>query len=267
MANVIEKTGKTIEEAIQAAVAELGVDKSDVEVEVLETPTKRLFGLLGETPAKIRATVKISEPPVKIEPVVETQEVAEIEEPAVEPVEPEEEFEPILEPSPVAEEPSEVQPVDREKIVASAEKFLRDVFATIELEIEIAFTEENEDSYLIDLSGKNLGVLIGRRGQALDALQYLLNLAVNRAAEEKIHFTLDVGDYRRRREDSLTKLAKSVAERAIKSRRDVRLEPMNRHERKIIHSVLQENDRVETHSSGEEPYRYVVVSPVKRGRR
>ena len=127
--------------------------------------------------------------------------------------------------------------------------------------------EDNEDGCLIELSGKGLGVLIGRRGQALDALQYLLNLAVNRKnAEEKVHFTLDVEDYRRRREQTLIKLAKSVAERAIKTRRDVKLEPMNRHERKIIHTVLQDNDRVETHSAGEEPYRYIIVSP-GRGRR
>ena len=112
-----------------------------------------------------------------------------------------------------------------------------------------------------------MGVLIGRRGQALDALQYLLNLAVNRKVEDKIFFTLDVEDYRRRREEALIKLAKGVAERAIKTRREVRLEPMSRHERKIIHTVLQENDRVETHSTGEDPYRYVIVTPVKRGRR
>ena len=93
-----------------------------------------------------------------------------------------------------------------------------------------------------------------------------MNLAVNRKHDEKIYFTLDVEDYRNRRAEAVTKLAKSVAERAIKTRKEVKLEPMSRHERKIIHTVLQENNRVETHSAGEEPYRYVIVSP-KRGRR
>ena len=276
MAKVIEKTGKTIDEAIQAAVAELGVSESDLEVEILQTPARKFFGLLGETPAKIRATVKEIAPPVKVpeparqvevpavkESVAETVESV-VEEPVNEPVK---EFEPVLEPSPVVEEKSELEPVDRDKAVESAKKFLQDVFSAMGIEIEIEVIDAAEDGFIFNLIGKNLGVLIGRRGQSLDALQYLLNLAVNRKSEDKIHFTLDVENYRHRREVALTKLAKGVADRAIKTRKDVRLEAMNRHERKIIHTVLQENDRVETHSAGEEPYRYVIVSPVKRGRR
>ena len=266
MAKVIEKTGKTIDEAIQAAVVELGVDESALEIEVLQTPTKKFFGLLGETPAKIRATVKEVAPPVKVEePARVVEEVPDAE--PVEVVEPVKEFEPILEPSPAVEEQSESKPVDRAQVVESAKKFLQEVFAAMEIEVELEITDEAEDGFTVNLIGKNLGVLIGRRGQTLDSLQYLLNLAVNRKAEEKIHFTLDVENYRRRREVALTKLAKGVADRAVKTRHEVRLEPMNRHERKIIHTVLQENDRVETHSTGEEPYRYVIVTPVKRGRR
>ncbi|MCR5833665.1 MAG: protein jag [Selenomonadaceae bacterium] len=295
MAKTIEKTGKTINEAIQAAVDELGVAERDLIVEVLETPTKKFFGLLGETPAKIRATVKESEPisenvneevsePVNeiiSEVVTETIEqtasktVNEITEEPLDksitetpvsetPVEElAEKFEPILSPSPVVEETTAVETFDRNAVVESAQKYLQDVFAAMNLEVEITVKDEGEEGYLFDLSGKSLGVLIGRRGQALDALQYLLNLSVNRSSENKVHFTLDIEDYRRRREETLTKLANSVAERAIKTRRDVRLEPMNRHERKIIHTVLQGNDRVETYSSGEEPYRYVIVTPKK----
>ena len=259
MAKMIEKTGKTIEEAIQAAVAELGVDRDDLEIEVLEEPSKKFLGLFGGTPAKIRATIK--EPPPKIEVPVQIEETPQ-------PVQPVEEeppaIEPILEPSPVEEEPSEV--FDRDKVIDAAEDFLQEVFAAMNLQAAMKITDNAEEGCLIELSGKGLGVLIGRRGQALDALQYLLNLAVNRKAENKIHFTLDVEDYRRRREQALTKLAKGVAERVIKTRRDVKLEPMNRHERKIIHTVLQDNERVETHSAGEEPYRYIIVS-LKRGRR
>lgn len=276
MANVIETTGKTINEAIQAAATQLGVTESELTVEVLETPTKRLFGLFGETPAKIRATVKVTESPVQAEepaPIVEPvkEPVAEVAEPTVElaepaePIEePKEKFEPILEPSPV----DTPEPFDREQIVTDAENFLQEVFKAMGLEVKIEVAQEAEDAYIFDLKGKNLGMLIGRRGQALDALQYILNLAINRKlGDEKIHFTLDVENYRRRREETLTKLARGVAERAIKTRKEVRLEPMNRHERKIIHTVLQENDRVETHSSGEEPYRYVIVTPVKKGRK
>ncbi|MBQ6296272.1 MAG: Jag N-terminal domain-containing protein [Selenomonadaceae bacterium] len=263
MANVIERTGKTIDEAIAAAAEELGVDKDELDIEILETPTKRLFGLFGETPAKIRATVK--EPPeiIKNEKPVVVEEPARLEE-EISAEEPAEKFEPVLEPSPVEEK---IEPFDRDKAIDAAEDFLREVFATMNLEVIMKIEDNDEEGCLIELSGKGLGILIGRRGQALDALQYLLNLAVNRKhADEKVHFVLDVEDYRRRREQTLIKLAKSVAERVIKTRRDVKLEPMNRHERKIIHTVLQDNDRVDTHSAGEEPYRYIVVSP-KRGRR
>ena len=261
MATVIEKTGKTIKEAIQAAVAELGVSESDLEIEVLAEPSKKFLGLFGGNPAKIRATVK--EP----EPVVEEPEqiVEEIPAEKIPVEEPAEKFEPVLEPSPVEEKHSEV--FDRDKVIDAAEDFLHDVFDAMELQVTMKIDDDPEGSCLIELSGKGLGGLIGRRGQALDALQYLLNLAVNRKnVDEKVHFILDVEDYRRRREEALIKLAKSVAERAVKTRRDVKLEPMNRHERKIIHTVLQDNDRVETHSAGEEPYRYIIVSP-RRGRR
>ncbi len=263
MANVIERTGKTIDEAIVAAAEELGVDKDELDIEILETPTKRLFGLFGETPAKIRATVK--EPPemIRNEKPVVVEEPARLEE-EISAEEPAEKFEPILEPSPVEDT---VEPFDRDKVIDAAEDFLQEVFAAMKLEVIMKVEDNDEEGCLIELSGKGLGILIGRRGQALDALQYLLNLAVNRKhADEKVHFVLDVEDYRRRREQTLIKLAKSVAERVIKTRREVKLEPMNRHERKIIHTVLQDNNRVETHSAGEEPYRYIVVSP-KRGKR
>ena len=265
MAKVIEKTGKTIEEAIQAAAAELGVKESDIEIEILETPAKKLFGLFGATPAKIRATLKEIEPP-KIKEIFPIKSIP-IEEPAreEEPVEPEPTpaIEPVLEPSPV--EPSEPEIITREQVVNSAENFLRDVFEAMNLEVTIE-TEALDDGYIFNLSGKGLGVLIGKHGQALDSLQYLLNLSVNRKLTDKIYFTLDVEDYRRRRAETVIKLAKSVAERAVKTHKEVKLEPMSRHERKIIHTTLQDNNRVETHSAGEEPYRYVIVSP-KRGRR
>ena len=276
MANVIEMTGKTVDEAIQAAAQMLGVNADQLDVEVLELPAKRLFGLFGETPAKVRATLKevaSVEKPAHVEqkPAVAeaAEEVAPVEKPAVaeaveEPVpveEPAEEvIEPILAPSP-ADDNQAAEALDK------AKTFLADVFNAMKLDIEIDVTE-TDYGYLFELNGKGLGVLIGRHGQALDSLQYLLNLAANRRdAEEKIHFTLDVEGYRDRRSEALEKLALNMAERAIKTRRDVRLEPMNRHERKVIHTALQDNNRVETHSAGTEPYRYVIITPTKRGRR
>lgn len=262
MANVIEKTGKTVEEAIQAAIDALGVPEDQVDIEVLELPAKRLFGWLGETPAKVRATLKVVAEPVEktvaeaVENVAPAEEKSDVTENA--PVK--EIIEPILEPSPDEE-------IHDDEALNKAKTFLHDVFDAMKLDIEIDVTE-TDDGYLFDLRGKGLGVLIGRHGQALDSLQYLLNLAANRRdAEEKIHFTLDVEGYRDRRADALEKLAINMAERAIKTRKDVRLEPMNRHERKMIHTTLQDNNRVETHSAGTEPYRYVIITPTKRNRR
>ncbi len=260
MANVTEKTGKTIDEAIQAAVDELGVKESDLEIEILETPRKRLFGLFGETPAKIRATVKEVALPAIVEEPAQVEEPVQVEET----IQAESAIEPVLAPSPVEETE---EPFDRDKVIDAAEDFLHDVFAAMNLEVVMKIEDDAEEGCLIELSGKGLGILIGRRGQALDALQYILNLAVNRKnADNKVHFTLDVEGYRRRREQALIKLAKGVAEHAIKTRHEVKLEPMNRYERKIIHTILQDNNRVETHSVGEEPYRYIIVSPKKNRR-
>ncbi len=118
-----------------------------------------------------------------------------------------------------------------------------------------------------DLSGESLGILIGKHGQTLDALQYLTNLAANRGCEEgRIHVILDVEGYRSRREETLRRLAGHLAEKACRIHAEVRLEPMNRHERKIIHMALQDNYRVSTYSDGDEPYRCVVIAPKRRRR-
>ena len=270
MATVIEKTGKTVEDAIQAAVDELGVEKSEVEVEVLESPSKKLFGLFGSTPAKVRVTLKEKIEPEKIslESEIKTfsAEVSEVEEP---PVAKEISSELAKQSAILEEKISEAEKIpegadfDKTEVIERGKKFLRDVFAAMKIDVEIEVVED-EEGCIFDLSGKNLGILIGKHGQTLDALQYLLNLAANkRYSSERIHFLIDIENYRERRKETLKKLAKSVAERAVRMRQDVRLEPMNRHERKIIHTALQDNKRVETRSAGEEPYRYIIVSPKK----
>ena len=246
MATIIEKSGRDVEEALQAALNELGVTAADVDVEILESPSKGLFFGFGAKPAKIRVTLK--DKPVEIveEKISEPAEV--IEEKIVEPVE-----ENIF---------------NRDKIISDAKNFLADVFRAMNVQAEINVYADDSDEIIFDLVGKSMGVLIGKHGQTLDALQYLVNLSANKFdSEQKLHFILDVENYRQRRTESLQNLAKGVAQQVSRTHKDIKLEPMNRHERRVIHTALQDNNRVETHSFGEDPYRYIVVSPKKRSRK
>jgi spoIIIJ-associated protein len=206
MAAVVEKTGKTIEEALNSALTELNVTKDRVDYEVMVEPTNGFFGLIGAKLAKVKVTVK------KLTPI----EVA-------------------LE-------------------------FLHKIFASMKLAVEIQQTAK-DDHYIFNLKGNDLGILIGKHGQTLDALQYLTNLAANRdLREEKIRIIIDVEDYRKRREETLCRLAMRLADKVRRSGEKIVLEPMNRHERKIIHTALQDNNRIMTYSDGEEPYRKVVIA-------
>lgn len=209
----VEKTGKTVDEAKQAALSELGVDPALVEfVEVVE-PTKGFLGLLGGKPARVRAVVR------------------------------------------------ELSPIEK------AEKFLSDIFKAMKLDIEIE-KSESEDGTIFNLIGDNLGILIGKHGQTLDSLQYLSNLAANRGlTDNKVRVIIDIENYRSRREDTLRRLAMRLADKVRRTGERIVLEPMNRHERKIIHMALQDNYRVSTYSSGDEPYRKVVIELKRGGRR
>ena len=200
---VLDKAGKTIDIAIEAALQELGVARENTEIEILEQPTKGLFGL-GAKEALVRVTVK--------------------------------------------DDP-----------VATAKEFLQHIFAKFELDIEIKVKEE-QDFTTLDLVGENLGILIGRRGETLDALQYLTNLTVSRKYQEKHKFILDAENYRGKREETLERLAKKLAGKVVDTNRSVSLEPMSPYERLIIHRVLQEYPGVRTLSEGEEPYRKVVIT-------
>ena len=142
-----------------------------------------------------------------------------------------------------------------------AEVFLKDVFEAMQLEVNISMDYKEEDKTLsIDLAGPEMGVLIGKRGQTLDSLQYLTNLAVNRSAENYTRVKIDTEDYRRRRKETLENLAKNMASKVKRTKKAVTLEAMNPYERRIIHSALQNDNNVTTHSEGEEPYRYVVIT-------
>jgi spoIIIJ-associated protein len=139
--------------------------------------------------------------------------------------------------------------------------FLYDVFHAMDMEVEIiAKVDENEKLVDVELKGDDMGILIGKRGQTLDSLQYLTNLAVNKHSENYYKIKIDTEDYRKRRKETLENLAKNVAYKVKRSKRPVSLEPMNPFERRVIHSTLQNDKYVTTHSEGEEPYRYVVVT-------
>lgn len=143
----------------------------------------------------------------------------------------------------------------------SVVEFLENVFRTMEMEVEIMISyDETERNMDIELKGENMGLLIGKRGQTLDSLQYLASLVANKESEERVHVKLDTENYRQRRRETLENLAHNIAFKVRKTRRPVFLEPMNPYERRIIHSALQGDRYVETHSEGDEPYRKVVVT-------
>lgn len=166
---------------------------------------------------------------------------------------------------PVKEKPAKqteilTDPEEIKKVEESAKEFLTQVFAAMELEVEIKSKYNSEDGCLeAEFIGDDMGILIGKRGQTLDSLQYLTSLVVNKGRQGYIRVKLDTEDYRRRRKETLENLARSIAYKVRKTRRPVSLEPMNPYERRIIHSALQGNRFVETYSEGNEPYRHVVV--------
>ena len=142
--------------------------------------------------------------------------------------------------------------------------FLKGVLETMNLEVEIVTEIDEEGALAIELKGKHMGILIGKRGQTLDALQYLTNRVANKNQEEFVRVKLDTENYRKRRKETLENLAKNIASKVKRTRKPVSLEPMNPYERRIIHSALQADRYVSTHSEGEEPYRRVVVTPNRK---
>lgn len=203
--NVVEKSAKSIDEAVEQALSELGLKPEQVEVEVLEQPAKALFGFIGGRMAKVRVTAR------------------------------------------------QIDPVE------VANEFLQQIFTTMKITVSVEQIT-TEDHVLFNLRGNDLGVLIGKHGQTLDALQYLVNLAANRDSAERVRVLLDVEDYRKRRADTLMQLALRLADKVKRRGEKVVLEPMSSHERKIIHMALQNDHRIATYSEGEDPFRKVVIA-------
>ncbi len=207
MAYSIEKTGKSVQEAISAALTELNLSQEDVDIEVLDEGNKGIFGIIGSKVAKIRATVK------------------------------------------------EVE-ASRGDI---ASDFLYTILNNMGVEADISVNED-EESIVVDINGDDIGIIIGRRGETMDSLQYLTSLVINKGYNDYKRVILNVENYRQKREETLVKLANRLAEKVVKYKKPVTLEPMNPYERRIIHSTLQGHRQVETYSTGEEPKRKVVIT-------
>ncbi|MCR5771498.1 MAG: protein jag [Butyrivibrio sp.] len=257
MSEYKEYAAKTVSEAITEACAQLSVTSDRLDYQVVSEGSTGFLGM-GIKPAIIKARIKEEE--VKAENSFEEKEVSAPSEPVVVKEETLENKESEVSNETVSEDKAPAS-FDEEAIVSAARVFLDDVFKAMEMPVELDITFDKENIVLnIDLKGADMGVLIGKRGQTLDSLQYLVSLVVNRGQEDYIHVKVDTENYRQRRKATLENLAKNIAYKVRKTRRNVSLEPMNPYERRIIHSALQNDRYVTTHSEGEEPYRRVVVT-------
>ena len=270
MREFIDVTGKTEEEAIQNALRQLGLDRDDVSVEILERAKSGFLGL-GSCPAKVRVSYgPEEEEEAPASPASEPQEERQEERPKPPKAEknPRQERRPAETPAVPAEkapaEPSAPvvdlgEEVDDEKAQA-IRKFLSGLLEQMENTAEIHVYLLEKGRYKVILEGKNLGALIGRRGETLDAIQQLTSYAVNRSGSGRVRVQLDAENYREKREQSLQHLARKVAAKVTKYRRSVTLEPMNAYERHVIHTALQDVPCVTTYSTGTEPNRRVIVA-------
>ena len=270
MREFIDVTGKTEEEAIQNALRQLGLDRDDVSVEILERAKSGFLGL-GSCPAKVRvsygpeeeeAAPAESAPEIREERKEERPKPPKAEKKTRQDRKPAEaqaapaEKKPAEQPAPAADLGEEV---DDEKAQA-IRKFLSGLLEQMESSAEIRIYLPEKGRYKVILEGKNLGALIGRRGETLDAIQQLTSYAVNRSGNGRVRVQLDAENYREKREQSLQHLARKVAAKVTKYRRSVTLEPMNAYERHVIHTALQDVPYVTTYSTGTEPNRRVIVA-------
>ena len=260
MRQYIDVTGKTEDEAISKALEQLGLDRDDVSVEILERAKSGFLGL-GSCPAKVRVSYGEEEEPVVIPAAPEKK--------PEQPKKPAPEKRPERKPKPEKPEKVEKAPkaapvqdlgeeVDDEKAQA-IRKFLTGLLAQMESEAVIKVYQPEKGRYKVILEGQNLGALIGRRGETLDAIQQLTSYSVNRTGG-RVRIQLDAEGYREKREQSLQHLARKVAAKVVNYRRSVTLEPMNAYERHVIHTALQDVPGVTTYSTGVDPNRRVIVA-------
>ena len=253
----IDVTGKTEEEAIRKGLEQLGLERDDVSVEILERARSGFLGI-GSSPAKVRVTYELD---VAEEPKPEA--------PKAKPAEKKPEPKPAeKKPEPKAEEKKTepAAPACDNDDARRIKDFLTGLLEHMDSAAEVKVYEEEKNRYKVILEGQKLGALIGRRGETLDAIQQLTNYAVNSGCDKRLRIHVDAENYRAKREQSLESLANKVAGKVLKYRRSVTLEPMNAYERHVIHAALQDKEGVTTYSIGTEPNRRVVVA-YERGNR
>ncbi len=223
MIKSLEKTGRTEEEAIAAALEELGLDRDDVSVTVSQRSKSGFLGI-GAVPAVVRVEYEApDEPEAEAEPEEKTEAAADDE-------------------------------------YAQIRGFLDGLLKRMGVKAQIEIIPRDDRGVVVNLSGPGMGAVIGRRGETLDAIQHLTNYVVNRGSDKHMHISVDAESYRAKREESLVRLAEKMAAKVIKYKRSMALEPMNSYERHIIHAALQNYEGVTTSSTGTEPNRRVVVS-------
>ena len=280
----ITVSAKTLDDAITEALIQLGVTSDQLDYEVIEKGSAGFLGI-GMKQAVIKARRKVVEEPeaeiveeAKPEPVVIKKEEPKpvkkeftknetIKKETVKKEPAKKTFikeEAVKEAAPSVKKEADLAKVESQTIEA-CEKFIYDVLKAMDMtDVKVTSVVDEEGALSIDMEGSNMGILIGKRGQTLDSLQYLTNRVANKMQEGYVRVKLDTEDYRRRRKETLENLAKNIASKVKRTRRTVSLEPMNPYERRIIHSALQGDPAVSTHSEGEEPYRRVVVTLVRK---
>jgi len=233
-----EFSAKTVDQAITKASLELETSSENLEIQIIQEGSSGFLGF-GSKPAKIKVRKK-----------------EQVNSPAAETIEKEK----VAERKSTETKAESKNEAAIDEVKAEAEKFLKSVFQAMKMSVIITASYHQKDNVLdIDFAGEEMGILIGKRGQTLDSLQYLTSLVVNKGKTDYIRVKLDTENYRSRRKETLENLSKSIAYKVKKTRKPIALEPMNPYERRIIHSALQGNKYVETHSEGEDPYRHVVV--------
>ena len=278
MEKTIVTTGKTIDLAIEAALTHLGLDRDSVSVQVLQQAKSGFLGL-GNQPAKVEVTYEVPDPAPKValssasrskpkakpapvaEPKVEAKPVMK-EAPKAEP-KPERKPEPKVEAPKAPKAPKVYAPAEPGSVEEKIEQFLKGLLEHMGSSAQPHAWKAEGNNYKVDLVGEDLGYLIGRRGDTLDALQHLANYTINRGVEGRIRISVDAEEYREKREDSLSRYARKKAQQVLKARRRTTLEPMNAYERHVIHAALQDMDNITTHSTGTEPNRRVVIEYVR----
>ncbi|MDY4748265.1 MAG: RNA-binding cell elongation regulator Jag/EloR [Candidatus Fimisoma sp.] len=244
-----EKWGTDIDTAVELALADLKLTIDEVDVTVLEEPSRGFFGI-GSKLALVRVekkkTQEVKEPEKKEKKTVEKAEKAQTQKTA----------------TPKKEEIKKEIEVKEENLVPcedhEALRFLKEVIKEMGLDLDIT-AKKGENSLYLDIQGKDSGTIIGKRGQTLDAIQYLTSLVANKESDEYTRVVVDAENYRAKREKTLEALANRLANKVVKTKRSVKLEPMNPYERKVIHAALHDHPKVVTRSEGQDPYRRVVI--------